>query len=242
MRNKGRTTLMSLVTALILVFSSFSVAYAATWSSSAQWATWTNGGYTIYNNIWGSGAGYQSIWANSYSNWGVWAQHPNTGGIKSYPNVTKTINKKISAISTLKSSFNVTVPSSGSYSSTYDVWAGTNNAYEIMIWMNKAGAVNPISYNWSSSGTPVAVYSNVSVGGHTWNVYQGSNGANAVYSFVRTSNTNSGTVDILAITNWIKSKGWFSDVVVNSVQFGFEITSSASGSDFMVNSYSVTNS
>lgn len=111
-----------------------------------------------------------------------------------------------------------------------------------MLWMNKAGAVYPISYNWSSSGSPVAVYSNVSVGGHTWNVYQGSNGANAVYSFVRTSNTSSGTVDVLAIMNWIKTKGWYSDVVVNSVQFGFEITSSASGSNFISNSYSVTNS
>ncbi|PWW04746.1 glycosyl hydrolase family 12 [Paenibacillus cellulosilyticus] len=242
MRKKGRLALMSLLTSLVLVFSSFSVAYAATWSSSDQWATWTNGGYTIYNNIWGSGAGYQSIWANSYSNWGVWAQHPDTGGIKSYPNVTKTINKKISALSTLSSSFNVTVPSSGAYESTYDIWAGTNNAYEIMLWMNKVGAVNPISYNWSSSGSPVAVYSNVSVGGHTWNVYQGSNGSNAVYSFVRTSNTNSGTVDVLAIMNWIKNKGWVSDVVVNSVQFGFEITSSSAGSDFIVNSYSVTNS
>ncbi|WP_207756582.1 glycoside hydrolase family 12 protein [Nonomuraea cypriaca] len=31
-------------------------AQAAVWSSSDQWATWTNGGYTLYNNIWGSGA------------------------------------------------------------------------------------------------------------------------------------------------------------------------------------------
>ena len=36
------------------------------------------------------------------------------------------------------------------------------------------------------------------VGGHTWDVYRGSNGTNAVFSFVRTSNTNSGTVDVLA--------------------------------------------
>ena len=55
----------------------------ANWSSSAQWATWQNGGYTLYNNIWGAGAGPQTIWANTYSNWGVWANHPNTGGIKS---------------------------------------------------------------------------------------------------------------------------------------------------------------
>jgi hypothetical protein len=28
-----------------------------------------NGGYTVRNDVWGSGAGPQTIWANSYSNW-----------------------------------------------------------------------------------------------------------------------------------------------------------------------------
>ena len=43
----------------------------AVWSSSDRWGTWSNGGYTLYNNVWGSGYGPQTIWANSYSNWGV---------------------------------------------------------------------------------------------------------------------------------------------------------------------------
>ncbi|HWT76861.1 MAG TPA: glycosyl hydrolase [Mobilitalea sp.] len=232
--------LFSVILSFVLVLSFSLTALAATWSSSDQWATWTNGGYTLYNNIWGSGAGYQAIWANSYSNWGVWAQHPDTGGIKSYPNVTKSISKSLSSLTTLKSSFNVTRPNSGAYETTYDIWTN-GSTYEIMLWMNSNGAVNPISYNWSSSGKPIAVYTNVSVGGHTWNVYQGSNGSNTVYSFVRTSNTNSGTVDILAVLNWIKNKGWFSGTqTVNTVQFGFEITSSSAGSDFICNSYSVT--
>ena len=38
--------------------------FAAAWSSSDKWATWSNGGYTIRNDVWGSGAGPQSIWAN----------------------------------------------------------------------------------------------------------------------------------------------------------------------------------
>lgn len=236
---KRYKVLLSLVLSFILVSGFSLTAYAATWSSSDKWGTWTNGGYTIYNNVWGGGAGFQSIWANSYSNWGVWAQHPDTSGVKSYPNVTKSIGKTLSSISTLKSSFNVTRPSSGDYASTYDIW--TNGyTYEIMLWMNKYGDVKPISYNWNASGQPVAVVSNVSVGGHTWNVYQGSNGSNIVYSFVRTSNTNSGTVDILAVLKWINNRGWFNGTqTVNTVQFGFEITSST-GSDFRCNSYSVT--
>lgn len=211
----------------------------ATWGTCDQWATWSNGGYTLYNNIWGSGAGPQCIWANSYSNWGVWANHPNTGGIKSYPNCEKVVNKKLSALGKLTSSFSCTVPSSGAYNTAYDVWS-SNYTYEIMIWMNWRGGVKPISAQWDASGNPVPTYRNVSVGGHTWNVYQGSNGSNQVISLLRTSNATSGTVDIKAILNWIKSKGIFGDITVYKVQLGWEITSSSGGLDFQMNSYSVT--
>ncbi len=239
MKGKFKILFTGFICLVLISFTSITV-FAATWYSSDQWASWNNGGYTIYNNVWGSGAGTQSIWANNYSNWGVWAQHPDTGGIKSYPNVTKSIGKSLSSIHTLKSSFNVTPPSSGSYAATYDIWTN-GSTYEIMLWMNHKGSVNPISYNWTSAGQPIPVKSNVSVGGHSWNVYQGTNGSNIVYSFVRTSNTNSGTVDILAILNWINKNGWFnSSQTVNTVQFGFEITSSSAGLDFITNSYSVT--
>jgi len=210
----------------------------ATWSSCDQWASWSNGGYTLYNNIWGSGAGTQCIWANSYSNWGVWANHPNTSGIKSYPNVSKDINKKLSSLSTLKSSFNVTVPSSGSYNTAYDIW-GNNYAVEVMLWVNKLGSVGPIASNYNCNGA-CPEFTNVNVGGHTWNVYKGYNGSTLVISFLRTSNTNSGTVDIKAILNWAKNKGWFNDITIQKVQCGWEITSSSGGLDFRFNSYSVT--
>src|ERR1700755_3724062 len=115
------------VTALLLALAALLVAgpaQAAVWGSSDQWATWSNGGYTLYNDVWGSGAGPQSIWANSYSNWGVWANHPNTGGVKSYPNVTRYIGKKVSTLGTTTSSFNVTVPTSGvAFETAYDIWS-----------------------------------------------------------------------------------------------------------------------
>lgn len=237
---KNIKRLFTFAVSCILVFSLSLTTYAATWSSSDQWASWTNGGYTLYNDVWGSGAGNQEIWADSYSNWGVHAQHPDTDGIKSYPNVTKSISKSLSSLTTLTSSFDVTRPSGGDYETTYDIWTN-DSSYEIMLWMNSYGDVAPMSYNWSSSGSPVAEYSSITVGGHTWDVYQGSNGGNPVYSFVRTSNTDSGTVDILAILNWIDNKGWFSGTqTVSTVQFGFEITSSSAGLDFTCNSYSVT--
>jgi hypothetical protein len=207
-------------------------AYAATWSSGDKWGSWSNGGYTLYNDVWGSGAGPQTIWANSYSNWGVWANHPNTGGIKSYPNATRYIGRTLSSLHSVTSSFNVSVPGSGAYETAYDIW-DSNNANEIMLWVNKTGPVGPLG---SSQG-------NVSVGGSTWTVYKGSNGANAVYSFLRTSNTSSGTVDILAVMNWIKNtKHWIGDVTLGNVQFGYEITSSSGGLNFNTNSFSVSSS
>ncbi|MFI2202749.1 hypothetical protein ACH47Z_18595 [Streptomyces sp. NPDC020192] len=207
-------------------------ASAAVWSSCDQWGSTTLNGYTLYNDIWGSGAGNQCIWANSGTNWGVWANHPNTGGIKSYPNADKVINKSISSLGSLSTSYNVTVPSSGAYETAYDIW-DTNHKYEIMLWVNKTGAVGPLG---TSQGT-------VSLGGSTWTVYKGNNGSNDVFSFVRSSNAGSGTVSVLPILKWIRdTKGWFGDVTIGDFQFGFEITSSSGGLNFTVNSESVSSS
>ncbi|WP_255632594.1 hypothetical protein [Amycolatopsis sp. TNS106] len=221
----------SVILALVATLVLGGTAQAATWSSSDKWGSWSNGGYTVRNNVWGGGSGPQSIWANSYSNFGVWANHPNTGGVKSYPHSAKNVGRQLSGLRSLSSSFNVSRPGGGAYATAYDIWAN-NNAYEIMLWMNKQGAVGAIGSKETT----------VSVGGHTWDVYRGSNGANAVFSFLRTSNTNAGSVDVLAVLNWIKNRGWYGDVTVGEVQFGFEITSSSGGMNFTSNSYSVSSS
>ena len=210
----------------------------AVWQSCGQWAEWSEGGYNLYNDIWGSGAGPQCIWACSHSNFGVWADHPNTSGVKSYPNSELPINVNISGLKSLTSSFSCTVPSGGAYETAYDIWSGRR--YEIMLWMNEQGPVGPWAGAWDQYGNPIPNVTNVNVGGHTWDFYYngGVQGRN-VYSFVRTTNTNSGTVDILAVLNWMKSGGWISDVTIDVVQYGFEITSSAGGMNFTMNSYSV---
>ncbi|MFG3164718.1 hypothetical protein ACGFY8_33115 [Streptomyces sp. NPDC048232] len=205
-------------------------AQAAVWNSCDQWGNTTLDGYILYNNIWGSGAGTQCVWANSGTNWGTWADHPNTGGIKSYPNAKKVINKPITSLGSLRSSYDVTVPSSGAYNTSYDIW-DTDYDYEIMLWVNYNGAVGPL-------GSPQG---SVSLGGHSWNVYKGSNGANEVFSFLRTSDSSAGTVDILPILKWIKdTKGWMGDETIGDVQFGYEITSSAGGLDFTTNRLTVS--
>ncbi|SFT32309.1 Glycosyl hydrolase family 12 [Actinopolyspora lacussalsi subsp. righensis] len=205
-------------------------AHAATWGSSAKFATWSDGAYTVRNNVWGSGVGPQSIWANSHGNWGVWADHPDTGGVKSYPHSARTIDSPISDLGDLTSEFDVTVPNSGAYATAYDIWVD-NHSYEIMLWMNQHGAVGPI-------GSRVAT---VAVGGHTWNVHRGSNGSNEVFSFVRQGDTTAATVDIDSVMSWLVGRGWLdAEASVGEVQFGFEITSSSGGLDFVTDEYSVT--
>ncbi|WP_026923105.1 GH12 family glycosyl hydrolase domain-containing protein [Glycomyces arizonensis] len=206
-------------------------AQAATWSSSDRWAQWQSGPYTLYNNIWGSGAGYQSIWANSPSNWGVWADHPNTGGIKSYPNVSYTLGRNVWSMGSVSSSHNVTVPSGSglAYNTAYDVW-GNGHEHEIMIWTNWYGPVGPI-------GGQVA---SVNLGGRNWDFHKGSNGSNAVYSFLAHTHTTNSWVDITAMCQWLVSSGHMPEVRIDQIQFGWEITSSAGGHDFRVNSYSLS--
>ncbi|MDT0341092.1 GH12 family glycosyl hydrolase domain-containing protein [Streptomyces litchfieldiae] len=208
-------------------------AHAAVWESCDQWGNWEPGdGYIVYNNIWGSGAGSQCIAADSGSQWSVTADHPNTGGIKSYPNAKWIVGEPIADIGSLSATFDVTVPSSGAYNTTFDVW-DVNYDHEIMLWMNWTGPVGPL-------GSPVG---QATVGGHTWDVYNGSNGSNNVYSFLRQGDSTSGEVDILPILDWITERGWMSQsTVIGDVQFGYEITSSAGGLDFVTNNFAVSES
>ncbi len=65
----------------------------AVWVATGAWDTWTNNGYTVNNDVWGSGAGPQTIWARTGTNWGVIAEPSVTSGVKSYPHTGKTLNR-----------------------------------------------------------------------------------------------------------------------------------------------------
>jgi hypothetical protein len=228
MTRSARLVATAFLSAVALVFGG-AVAHAAVWESSDQWGTWTTGDYTLYNNIWGGGAGPQTIWANSERDWGVHANHPNTGGVKSYPNATRQVNRQLSSLGSLSSVVDMSVPSGGAYASTYDIWLD-NNRYEIMLWLNRTGPVGPIGSYQTSAST----------GGHGWDVYRGVNGSFEVFSFLRQGNTSSATVDIKAVLDWLRARGWIGDVSVGYVQFGYEITSSSGGMDFVTRNFSVS--
>jgi hypothetical protein len=201
-----------------------------------QWDKYVIGEWTVFNNIWGGLDQSQCLTAYSISNWSVVSTQPATSGVKTYPNTGFTnLNKSVGSISTFTSSFNVTVPTGGDWEVAYDIWVPS----EIMLWMYKTGNVGPIAERWNDDGTPVASATNVNVGGHTWDVYHGGNN---VVSFLRKSNTTSGTVDIKAILNWIVAQGWISaSGIVGASQFGFEISGTGNQPlTFTCNSFSMT--
>jgi hypothetical protein len=210
------------------------IVLAAHWQSSDQWATDSINGYTVRQDAWGSGRGPQTIWVDSgtgWWNWGCWSQQPNTGGVKTYPHAAKSVNKSVNSLNSCTSSWSFTVANSGSFNAAYDIWA-SGSTYEIMIWLNKTGAVGPI-------GT---YQTTVTISGASWNVYRGSNGSNQVFSFVRTSNVSSvSNLDIKSFLTYVTGRGWMpGSAVVGEVQAGFEITSSPSGQNFQTTSYSLT--
>jgi hypothetical protein len=201
-------------------------------------------GFSVANNVWGSAPGPECIWATDSTSWGFATLQPSTNGVKSYPNIGVSPRLLISSMNSYTSSFDITNPpdTNGTWEAAYDMWVrtpgGGNTRIEIMLWffVNKAGPISSIV----GPGTPT-------VGGHTWVVHYGSNGSNATISFVRTSNTTSATVDILAILKWLIANnttqyGQFTSAwTLDQVQWGWEISSDEGETqEFVNNCFSVS--
>jgi hypothetical protein len=107
---------------------------------------------------------------------------------------------KIGDLNTATTSISYTYSSDPSniYDASYDIWLDPSpnpslyvpNRQEVMIWLNSQGDMvpNPISF---SGATP---YTTTTIGGVSWNVFQGYNGANQVISFLPVSGQIASTV------------------------------------------------
>jgi hypothetical protein len=206
--------------------------------SSAAFATWTDGSYTVANDVWGSNPGPETIWANSGSNWGVFSNQSGSG-IKSYPHVEyDNINTPVNSLGTITSSFNASTPSGSNYDQSYDIWLN-GNGYEVMIWESWNNN-NPVAKSYNANGSPNATYSNVTIDGVTYNVYTGTGGSGPCMSFLRTSQTSAGTVVISDVLKWINTTGWYNNPTLSGIQCGWEILDTSGQQNFTMNSYSVT--
>jgi hypothetical protein len=134
------------------------------------------------------------------------------------------------------------VPSGASYDAAYDLWTN-GNVDEVMVWedWNNNG---PIASSYSCNqlgvnGCPFAT--NVSIDGVTYDVFQGYTN-HKVVSFLRTSKTTSGSVNLLGLMTWLASEGKLDSQTFSTADFGFEITKTVGSQTFTLNSYSLSTS
>ncbi len=218
-------------------------AHAAT-CTSARYGSFAIGSATFNNDEWGNSYHTQTICANSQTSFYITSNQTANSGVQAYGDVNYNINKTISSIKTLSSTVSQSTPSGGTWDAAYDIW-NNSSSYEIMIWTNWTGNPNgcgnarPIASSYSSAGCSNPTYTNVSIGGATYNVFEGNNGHNVI-SLLRTSQTNNTTTNLLAVLQWIESKGYFGNITVGQVQYGVEVANTSGNETWTMSNYTVT--
>jgi Glycosyl hydrolase family 12/Ricin-type beta-trefoil lectin domain len=226
-------------------------ALAATTLCNSQTAAVAGGAYTVQNNEWNSSApecvttdgnadftvantsinnavggapgGYPSIYKGCH-----WGACTSSSGLP-IPVSSMTPGEVTTSWSTTQTS--------GAYDVAYDIWynqtpttSGQPNAEEMMIWINHAGGVQPF-------GSVVA--SNVSIGGHTYTIWEGRMSTWNVVSYVLNTGTTSVSnldVDLLAADSVNRGYMTNSDYLID-LEAGFEIWNGGTG--LATNSYAV---
>ena len=253
---------MATTAALLLVFGGV---VAALFSGSAHAATTTlcqsqtasvgGGTYIVQNNEWGSSAsecittdgntdftvanssisnstsgapgGYPSIYQGCH--WG----NCSAGGLSTSP-----IQVSNLTAGKATTSWSTTQPGgSNDYDVAYDIWfnqtpttTGQPNGTELMVWLNHNGPVQPF-------GSVVA--SNVSLGGHTYNIWEGTQSSWDTVTYDMTSGTSSvSNLDIGTLAQDMVSRGYTkSSWYLIDVEAGFELWQGGAG--LATNSFSV---
>ncbi|WP_416900886.1 GH12 family glycosyl hydrolase domain-containing protein [Micromonospora echinospora] len=201
--------------------------------------------YVVQNNRWGTSAQQcVNVTGTGFSITRQDGSNPTNGAPTAYPSVFygchytncspgTTLPMQVSQISSATSSIDYTYVSGATYNASYDIWLDPTpkrdgvNQMEIMIWLNRQGPIQPIG---SRVGT-------TTLAGRTWEVWQGSNGANNVISYVAPSAISSLSFSVLDFVADVRNRGaitnsWY----LTSIQAGFEPWSGGVG--LAVNSFS----
>jgi hypothetical protein len=206
-------------------------AYAYVYSSEAQWASWSQGAWTIYNDVWGNPNPSQWLNVSSINQWNV-SSNQTGGGVKSYPNTVVVPNTPLSNMQSATGYFAVASPSNSVYSWFFDVYTSSGGTDQIQVYEQ---------WTTPTGGWGKQIYSNVTVGASTWSqVWQASQGSNNVLMFFRSGQRTSGYEDLLAITKWCQSHGILKNANFYSMSFGVEITSTSGWQSFYLNGYSAS--
>jgi hypothetical protein len=229
-----RSTVRALVAVGLLaagtVLSAAGPAQADTTICQQYGSTTIQGRYVVQNNRWGSSATQCiNVTSTGFQITQQQGSAPTNGAPLSYPSAFlgchytncspgSTLPMQVSRIRSATSSINYRY-AGGTFNASYDIWLDptpkTNgvNQMEIMIWFNRQGSIQPI-------GSAVG---NTTIGGRSWQVWRGSNGANNVISYVAPSAINSWSFNVMDFVNDVRNRGaittsWY----LTSIQAGFE--------------------
>ena len=232
-----RRALRALATAGLLAAASLT-AFVAAGPAQAdtqicdQYGSTTIGGrYVVMNNRWGTSAQQCiNVTSTGFSIASQQGTGSTSGAPVSYPAVYygchytncspgTNLPLQVSAISSATSSISYNFVSGATYDAAYDIWLDPSpkkdgvNQQEIMIWFNRQGSIQPIG----------SVVGNATIGGRSWEVWRGSNGSNAVVSYVAPSPISSWSFSVLDFINDVKNRGAItSSWYLTSIQAGFE--------------------
>jgi len=204
------------------------------YSSDAQWGSWSDGSWTIYNDAWGvtnysEYPEYLNI--TSINKWNVYTSQVG-GGVKTSPNTVVVPNQALSSMKSATATFSLANPSNAEYDWIFDVYSNSGGSDQIQIYE---------SWTTPTGGWGNEIDTNITVGDSTWSqVWQvpaSENGGHNILMFFRSSQRTSGTEDLLAIMNWCKSKGLLQDQNFYSMSFGPEITYTNGWQYFYLNNY-----
>jgi hypothetical protein len=182
---------------------------------------WDQSPYFVANDAWNAShySVTQTIYACSYSDWYVTATMNNDSGdgaVKTYPNSHRDFDNspRIDSFHSITSTFAETGPGSGIYEDAYDIWLNgiaSSGSTEVMIWTDNHGQ------------TPAgSVAGAASFDGRDYTVWR----SGSYFAFVANSNYGSGTVNLLAVFDWLIGKGWLTaSSTLGQVGYGVELVS-----------------
>lgn len=201
----------------------------------------------------------QVLQANSSSDWQATANMTGNGAVLTSPedqvtpeNWTGSNNLPVplADYSSIKSTYDTTLPATpgpnDDYEAMYDIWLGDSTKsqwtgdQEIMVWTdnhNQTPAGTDTGKTWTDPSTGDSYEIWVDNGGSPTTL-----GSDDIVSFEAKTNHASGSVDLYALFNFLKSGGYSTGSIgVDQVTFGFELCST-SGQDetFKVNNYTLT--
>jgi hypothetical protein len=176
--------------------------------------------------------GPQTMYVCSFDNWYVVSnQKDQQGAVLTYPNVQENFTQTVGSFKAVTSTFAATSPHVGIYEVAYDIWFNGFDAghVELMIWVD--------NYKQVPAGDKVDT---TTQSGKTYDVYRTNDGS--YVAFVATANFTSGTIDLLAVFNYMIGKKWIqASTPLSQIGFGPEIVDTAGGNaTYQVTDFSIT--